>query len=306
MAIISRVNNGLWNQLFQYALWRALSIKNNTTFKLDLSDFDSDILRKFDLDRFHVKYEKAENDEIPLLKLRQINTFKNKLLHYVFSLFLSLFIFPIAYRFKKWLIEEKDYGFKKEILELWDGVYLSWYWQTEKYFRDIRGYLLREIVPIKDIWKQNKEIIKLMENCNSVSVHFRRTDYLTQVAFFSPNLWPCSMEYYKSSVDLIEKKIDSPTYFIFSDDIEGIKNELFFTDRKVYFINHNKWDNAYLDMILMSKCKHNIIANSSFSWWGAWLNTNPHKCVVWPKKWFIKENLNKRSGDLIPDNWIRI
>jgi len=106
-------------------------------------------------------------------------------------------------------------------------------------------------------------------------------------------------------MDFISKRIEKPYFFIFSDDIEWAKKNIDVSFRHS-FIFGNVSNNSYIDMQLMSKCKHNIIANSSFSWWGAWLNQNHNKIVIAPKNWFFDKQLNNQTGDLIPDTWVRL
>jgi hypothetical protein len=130
----------------------------------------------------------------------------------------------------------------------------------------------------------------------------RRGDYVTSPKTNSVH-GTCSLEYYYDSFNLIEKQHKNSHYFIFSDDIEWCKQNLEFIKNKT-FIELSANERDHEEMYLMSQCKHNIIANSSFSWWGAWLNQNPDKMVIAPKKWFHDQQIN--TNDLIPDTWIRI
>jgi hypothetical protein len=114
----------------------------------------------------------------------------------------------------------------------------------------------------------------------------------------------CTPEYYRIAIDYIKNNVDNPSFYFFSDDIEWVEQHLNFKDVNATYIGHNKGEKAYEDMRLMQYCKHNIIANSSFSWWGAWLNSFPQKIVIAPKRWMNIDGLN--TDDLIPDSWIRL
>ncbi len=308
MSIISKINNWLWNQLFQYAIWRKLSIKNSTNLELDAFDLIYDKLRTFELNKFNTKFTFLDKNIIPFYHLRLF--LKNNFLK---SLFEVIF-FSIAYKFKNNFFKEKDKWFDDRINTLSNWVYLSGYWQSEKYFNDIKDILLNDITPKDDIWITNKNLIIEIEKSNSVSIHFRRTDYKLHITNLKSGLKTCNIDYYIRAINIIWEKVKSPVYYIFSDNIDEIKKEsifndkkdLTFKDNKVYFVNNNLWENSYIDLILMSKCKHNIIANSSFSWWGAWLNTNINKIVLAPKKRFSSEIKNERFLDIYCENRIKV
>jgi hypothetical protein len=148
----------------------------------------------------------------------------------------------------------------------------------------------------------NKEFSELIKSSNSISVHIRRWDYVA-TAKSNDFHWSCSVWYYMNSIEYFKDKITDPTYFFFSDDIEWVKSNIWILTN-AYYIDNNSWNSSWEDMRLMSLCKHNIIANSSFSWWWAWLNRNPKKIVLGPKKWFNNNNLN--TEDILPDNWIKL
>ena len=113
----------------------------------------------------------------------------------------------------------------------------------------------------------------------------------------------CDLEYYNKSIEYLNNKIDSLVFIIFSDDTKWAKENIKISNKTI-FVDHNKDEKAWLDMQLMSKCNHNIIANSSFSWWGAWLNRNENKIVISPKRWFNSSNNNTK--DLLPNSWIKL
>lgn len=186
-----------------------------------------------------------------------------------------------------------------EILDLEEG-YLHGYWQSEKYFKDIRKSLLTDFQFPQNLNNQNEEILRMIEGTNSVSVHIRRGDYLQGEKNYNYFGEVCSLEYYHNAMEYFRTKHENASFFIFSNDIEWAKENLMGND--CYYIDWNNGIEDYLDMYLMSKCRHNIIANSSFSWWGAWLNENMQKQVIAPVRWFNKYS----AEDTICDTWMRI
>jgi hypothetical protein len=135
-------------------------------------------------------------------------------------------------------------------------------------------------------------------NVNSISLHIRRGDYVSNRAVAKKH-GLCSLDYYYSAIELIRAKVPNPSLFVFSDDLDWARQNIK-TSLPISFIANNKRDESYKDMYFMTQCKHNITANSSFSWWGAWLNASPNKLVICPKRWFLDRS---NVSDLIPPNW---
>lgn len=174
------------------------------------------------------------------------------------------------------------------------------YWQTEEYFKHIRPLILKtfRFNPEKLSKLSTACYHKIQEEC-SVSVHIRRGDYLfenNKQRFYGI----CDLNYYKRAILLMQEKVHYSRFYVFSDDIEWAKENIQISN--AVFIDWNVGKDAWQDMFLMSQCKHNIIANSTFSWWGAWLNTNPDKLVISPSHFM---NTNKKS-DIIPAGWLTI
>ena len=172
-------------------------------------------------------------------------------------------------------------------------------WMGEKSFKEIESVIREEFtlnkVFRKEFENKNHSVIEQINESNSVSIHIRRTDYLEK-----QNL--CIVlkpEYYTEAINIITQKVKNPRYFFFSDDIEWVKSNFTHQENSVFLSNKD-----YEDLTLMSLCKHNITANSTFSWWGAWLNKNPDKIVITPSKWFINNQNMEKS--LIPKTWIKI
>lgn len=146
--------------------------------------------------------------------------------------------------------------------------------------------------------------MKKIINSNSISLHVRRGDYENNSSAKRLHGGICTLNYYKQAIELVASRIKNPVFFIFSNDLKWARENLELEKYKQVLVNLNKGNNSYKDMYLMSKCKHNIIANSSFSWWGAWLNANPKKIVICPKRWYNNKRLD--SKDIVPESWIRI
>ena len=283
--IIIKLNGGLGNQLFQYSLGRKLSIKNSDVFKLDLSDFTKDNPRSYSLGEFNIIENFASDEDINKIKKSGVWKLINKLKPY----------------YKRTIIKYKGYDFDPNILKLSGNFYLDGYWQSEKYFQNIENMIRKEITLKKSLSSKYTELIDKIKNSDSVSVHIRRGDYLSDK--ISKIYAMCPIEYYYKAIEKITGHYPNPHFFIFSDDINWVKQNLNIPYPKIFVSGENEIKN-YEELILMSLCKHNIIANSSFSWWGAWLNKNTDKIVISPDKWFNDKIGNAK--DLIPKNWIKL
>jgi hypothetical protein len=198
---------------------------------------------------------------------------------------------PYVERFKQ---------FDKAVLSLPDNTYLDGFWQSEKYFADIRKTLLKEFSFKTKPSTTNAKILKAINNCESVSLHVRRLDYVTNKSTQAIHGF-VSLEYYKRAIARMSATVDKPHFFVFSDEPAWAKENLKI-DSPVTYVDHNK--KGFEDMRLMRACKHNIVANSSFSWWGAWLNDNPGKIIIGPEKWFNDISMN--ASDIIPSGWVKL
>lgn len=284
--IIVKLIGGLGNQLFQYSLGRSLSIKNNDLLKLDLSDFTKDNPRSYGLGYFNILENFATEEDVNKIKktgfLKIVDNFK-----------------PY---YKRSVIKYKGYDFDPNILKLSGNFYLDGYWQSEKYFKDIGSIIRKEITLKEPLADKYANLINNIKNTNSISIHIRRGDYVASKKF-SKVYKLLDEKYYQKAVGLVAEKINDPQFFIFSDDIDWVKQNLNIPYPKIFVSGENEIKD-YEELVLMSLCKHNIIANSSFSWWGAWLNQNTSKIVISPDKWFNDETNNAKN--LIPENWIRL
>lgn len=294
--VIVKLMGGLGNQMFQYAAARRLAHFNNTNLKIDLSWFDNiyevDSSREYALDEFAIQENFATREEIEALTV-QTQGFVGRLITKAMGRRPGT---TPSY------IREKYFHFDPDILYLNDGVYLDGYWQSEKYFKDIETIIRQEFTIKSEMNVKSLAIEKQIKSINSVSLHIRRGDYVSN-PHTNQFHGSCNLKYYFQCVENLTRGVKHPHFFIFSDEPEWTRANLKLP-YPTTFVDHNPPENGYEDLKLMSLCKHHIIANSSFSWWGAWLNQNPSKIVLAPKKWFNSVNYNTK--DLIPDKWLKI
>ena len=291
--IIVRLIGGLGNQMFQYATARRLAEKHSTILKLDVTGFEEYKLHRYSLQCFQAWEYLATQTEIELIKGNQ-NIF-SRLKRKVIS---KLDTKPP----KNSCLIEKQFHFDADILESPNNVLLDGYWQSEKYFADITDILRREFVIKYHQDIQSQKFADSIQSAEAVSLHVRRTDYV-QNALTNKIHGTCDQDYYDCSVRYIAERVTNPHFFIFSDEPQWARDNLKL-DFPMTIVDCNDASRNYEDLRLMSMCKHNIIANSSFSWWGAWLNPNLDKLVIAPQKWFNDETRNTK--DIIPERWIKI
>jgi hypothetical protein len=287
--VIVKLIGGLGNQFFQYALGRAISIRNNDTLKLDVSGFDTYKLRQYSLRHFNIVEKIASADDVA--RFRQ--TRPRRLINFVSG----LGVLPDSFRFTT--ITESGFSFCPQVLASRENVYLDGYWQSEKYFKEIEDVIRREFTVKYEADPVNEEIGQSIRDTDSVCLHVRRGDYAS-----NPDINKiyrlCTPEYYQTAARKLTEALAAPHFFVFSDDQQWARENLKI-DHPVTFVGHNGASKDYEDLRLMSLCKHYVIANSSFSWWGAWLGSHPSKLVFAPKAWFQTRQHDTR--DLIPDSW---
>jgi hypothetical protein len=178
-------------------------------------------------------------------------------------------------------------------------VYISGFWQCERYFQRFEDEIRRDFVIRKEHLENTDRWLQLIQSGTSISLHVRRGDYVANPA---TNAFHglCEPEYYQKALKKMTENTENPVVYIFSDDIQWCKQNL-----KPELSHHYvETGSAYKDLFLMRSCKHNIIANSSFSWWGAWLNINSQKIVIAPSVWF--KDPSAQYNDIIPINWYKI
>ena len=205
------------------------------------------------------------------------------------------------FRNSNWIVE-KQFHFDSETLEAKNNVLLDGYWQSEKYFVDIKEILRREFIVKYQQNSESQKFADFIRSTQSVSVHVRRTDYLEN-PLTNQIHGTCNQDYYDRAVSYISDRISNPHLFVFSDEPQWARDNLKY-DFPTTIVDCNDASRNYEDLRLMSSCKHNIIANSSFSWWAGWLNLNPNKIVIAPQNWF--NDTSRNTKDIIPDQWIKL
>lgn len=287
---IVNILGGLGNQMFQYAL--ALSLKEEfpqEDILIDVSCFNGYPLHNgFEIHNiFRNSLREASRSDIASVNY--------PLPHYR--------LWQIGRRIlpkKKTVIRESsDMVFQPEVLTKAGNIYYDGYWQSEKYFNNHRRVIL-DAFKFPDLNEINRNLISSLNSRKTCSIHVRRGDYLNHRLF--KNL--TDLDYYEKAVEYIANHTDIDYFIVFSNDIEWCKQNIapLIKDSKIVFVDWNLGVDSYRDMQLMSLCNHNIVANSSFSWWGAWLNDNPGKIVFCPHKWI---NVDYKT-DIIPDSWIKL
>lgn len=290
--IIVRLIGGLGNQLFQYALGRHLCEIYKTVLKIDVSGFKSYKLHKYSLWAFNIQENYASTEEVETLttpKKRTVDQILDRIFH------------KKPRRAKTHIREKKLFSFDPKVLKLSDGVYLDGYWQSEKYFADIAGIIRHEVTVKSPQVGRNKELAEMIASNNSVSLHIRRRDYVSNPKTNQVH-GSCDLDYYFRCVEHLSHMVKNPNFFIFSDDPEWARQNLKLPYPTV-LVEHNGEDKNYEDLRLMSQCRHHILANSSFSWWGAWLNPKEDKLVFAPRRWIAKKKVNFK--DIIPAQWTK-
>ena len=269
--IIVKLTGGIGNQLFQYYLGKNLSIKNKDELILDISEFNDKKrqLRTYGLSFFNIKVKVLSEKD---LKYNDLKIIKEK----------SEFIFdPMVFNNK-------------------ENIFLQGYWQNQKYFYEIKDIIKDEITLKKEFqFDISKKTDGMLKKENTVAVHIRRGDYIKN-RMIRKMFNVCDVKYYNKAINKMAELLKNPTFLFFSDDINWVKKNIK-TKFPYLFISGNR---DYEDFIIMQNCKHNIISNSSFSWWAAWLNNNKNKIVVAPSQWINDNNIN--YSDLIPPGWIKI
>lgn len=299
--IIVHLIGGLGNQMFQYAVGRHLAERNSTLLKLDLSDFEEYKRQRYALHCFKIWEHIATIEEIATFRRKGISR-TAKLLSKIGTRWCGLSSSTSDFYQDNIILKEKRLSFDPSVLEAKGNIYLEGYWQSEKYFSSIRDILLREFAFKYEQDAKSREIANHIQKKEAVSLHIRRGDYVNDPLTNQTHGF-CSLEYYQKAVNYITQKIPNCHFYIFSDDHSWVY-ENFKLDYPVTVVDHNDASTNYEDLRLMSLCRHNIIANSSFSWWGAWLNSNPEKIVVSPERWFNDKSLDTK--DMIPGGWLKI
>ncbi len=290
--ILVRLEGGLGNQMFQYALGRKLSLRSGTELLLNTELYTENMQamtkRHYGLSHFNICARIATAGE-----LREI-AYPH-----------GIFFHKLYRRFERTVLRRCHIKFEPDILRQEGDISLEGFWQSEKYFKDIRGALLEDFSlkePLSPEAERFASVVK--KERHTVSLHVRRTDYVANeksIRFYGKH---CDQRYYSEALSEISRKAkaDDLHVFVFSDDIQWVKENLDIPYAKTYISETSAED--YERMVLMSLCKHHIIANSTFSWWGAWLDSRPDKIVVAPSVWI--PGIDLPVSDIIPAEWIKL
>jgi Glycosyl transferase family 11 len=293
--IIVQLTGGLGNQLFQYAAAKALASYHKTELYLEVSSFYKDELPDLEVPRNFELYNFSGVTE-PIIY--QKNFDKSMMAKFGKESFFE----KLLPSYRRSIYKEPFYHFDKNFLRTKTNVLLKGGWQSEQYFKHIEAALCKVLTLKESIITPVKETAMMLAGKETVAVHIRRGDYLRKQIILE---WHGVLEkaYYDSAFNTMAKQLGQFEVFYFSDDPEWVAKEL----QPIMpgtIVSSDFSNNHFEDFYLMSQCRHNILANSSFSWWAAWLNPNPNKAVVAPVKWFDKAPCDTK--DLIPSNWIRV
>lgn len=278
--IIIKFQGGLGNQMFQYAFYKSLE-ERGFLVNADLEAYKKNV--------YHTGYELERIFSLNVKETSCINKIchSNKLIRF----------FSKILKGQKYFTENREKALKyhgwAEIEGLLEhkNIYMEGFWQTHRYFEEIRDKIIQDFkFDIFSLEENNLKITAKMKTENSISIHVRRGDFLSNKELSKC----CSLEYYTKAIEYLRCKVDKAIFYVFSDDINWCKEN--FRDGEYIYIN-NAGLNSYIDMLLMSKCKHNIIANSTFSWWSAYLNSNDQKIIIAPKEFGYRID--------IPENWLK-
>jgi len=288
--IVTQIYGGLGNQMFQYAAGRALSLAHQEALGLDTSEFDSYALHQgFELTRvFGLNTPQLSREQ-----LRQSFGWR---------------VLPLAQRLAaRWphfhLADQRMV--LEPHLDYWPGManvpahaYLRGYWQSDRYFQACPDTIRADFQFKDPLQGQALAWAEHMQAVPSVSLHIRRGDYVANPATLAYH-GMCSPDYYRQAVDAMAAQVNHPEFFVFSDDLPWAR-ENFKLPYPVHYVDGNVGAASYRDMQLMSLCRHHIIANSSYSWWGAWLNARANKHVMAPARWFAAR---PTPEGLYPETW---
>lgn len=283
--VIVRIWEGLGNQLFQYAYARSL-LERGYDVVLDMDkSFDSSFA-KYKNNDSRENVLQHYNITIPCATKDQISKFdfiKNRSVYDKWAIILSKYGFG-KYRF----YEETEQHFSKRSYDMTNNTYVKGWFQSKEYFKNIRNILINEI-SLKEIKLSYLNLEDEIKKTNSVGIHVRRGDYVR-------THHELSMAYYRNAIKKMNSIKDEVKYYVFSDDISWVKTHLD-GEGEFVWVNEDRQLADYEELILMSKCKDNIISNSTFSWWSAWLNDNDDKVVIAPRKWLYGQ------AGIIPEEW---
>ena len=292
---IVKLKGGLGNQMFQYAFAKLIEKKTGEQVKLDFSAYGSlkdDVIRVPRIAKFRLSLESASQDYVD-----SICMFKHR--GNSLSLLYKAFIFAEKTFNKKYFFEpDRTYISPEKILK-YD--YFDGYWQSYRYIDEVREEILKDFVPNYELSENTKRTIAQMQSENSVFIGVRKGDYTADKKSIA-HYGNFDSSYYLAAMKKISEKVENPQFYIFSNDVEWCKKNLDWGGYHVIYRELAHQTDDFEELMLMSSCKHAIIVNSTFNWWGAYLIKNPDKIVCCPKKWFFDD----APIDIILDDWLKL
>lgn len=289
--IIAKIQGGLGNQMFQYAYGRMLALRNNTELLLDTTLFKNYEFHSYSLDSLNITARVATDAEVA--RFVKSKPRKGKL-----GKILNLFFANTAQ-----YVQEPSWTFSPRMMDVKAPCLVDGYWQTEKYFLEIEDIIRKEFTLAKPLNEYSKGVAaRIAAAKNPVSLHIRRGDFAYH-PIASKAMGVCPPEYYDAAKAVIKERVEDPTYFIFSDDPEWTKEHMK-TEFPTEYIAQGAELN-YLDLELMRLCKHHILSNSTFGWWGAWLSDHYRSGItVAPTRWLLQKTFD--TSDLLPAHWVKL
>jgi len=294
MRVVSRIRGGLGNQLFAYAAARRLALKNNAKLLIDNVSgfqFDTTYQQRYQLDHFNIQAELASPQDRfePFARVRR---------------YLKRWINQRIPFEQRRYIQQQGNAFDPRLLTIQPrgDLHLEGYWQSERYFQDVEDVIRNDLSIQSPTDIENLRVSEQIGSCDAIALHVRFFD--------SPNAVGdnnTTREYYTKALAVMQEQLPNAHYFLFSDDIVAARSMIPLSDHRITVVSHNQGDaTAYADLWLMTQCKHFIIANSTFSWWGAWLSAYKDKIVIAPG--FVMQGSITAWGfdGLLPDSWIKI
>ena len=289
---IVKIKGGLGNQMFQYSFAILLKEMTDENVKIDMTDFDNcinDEIRKPRLLKYNISLPIASPEEIKKIRKFQI---KNNPLKYIDK---SKIVFECLLNHNYFWEVNRKFRQPKKLLHY---SYFDGYWQSWRYVDSIRNQLVTEFTPNYQLHTKTLCLQEKMKTENSVFIGVRRGDYELDKKHFGV----FDGSYYNTAIKVIMKAVTNPVFYIFSNDVNWCKNNLNFEECNVNYREKENIIDDFEELQLMISCKHAIIGNSTFHWWGAWLISNPQKIIVAPKNWFFDD----KPIDIVQPNWIKL
>ncbi len=283
--MIVKIAGGLGNQMFQYAVAKAVSLKMQQTLYLDTTWFIQHRSRDFELHNYRISYKKA--------------AYATVIWHKVWKRIFTI----LNLRNRYWVYDEDDTFLYDDSVFHKKYSYLMGYFQNPEYFRSIRDVLQREFVLSNQVESGQGQLIQKLQSTESVAVHVRRGDYVSENHSSLQKYIVQDVDYYHRAFRLVSDKISEPEFYIFSDDIDWCKKNFDSSIYHIHFIDSSLSNSVHDDFLFMRSCRHFILANSTFSWWAAWLSHEKGRLVVVPERWYMDTNKNAASKVLVEKDW---